>query len=97
MCAGLADLDFPSFPVRPIYFPVRAKKFPVPALREFAYKSWLPVTFLRRIVLFGTTIGEIPGHLPGSREFAGCHGRLARRRGGVYSRRRFSTGGCQER
>jgi hypothetical protein len=36
MRTGLADLDFPTFPVRPIYFPVRPKKFLVPAPREFA-------------------------------------------------------------
>jgi hypothetical protein len=84
MCPGQADLDFPSFPVRPIYFPVTAKKFPVPASREFACKSLLGRPFLRRSGPLGTTIGEIPGYLPGSREFAGCHGRLVRGRAAVY-------------
>ncbi len=64
---------------------------------EFAYKSLSSLAFLRRIGPFGTTIGEIPGYFPGSREFAGCHGRLVRRRGAVYSRPPVPHRGCQER
>jgi hypothetical protein len=72
MYNGRANLDFPSFPVRPIYFPVTAKKFPVPVPREFSYKVLPSLDFLRWIAPFGMTIGEIPGYLRGSREFAGA-------------------------
>jgi hypothetical protein len=66
------NLDFPSFPVRRIYFPVTAKYFPVPAQREFTCKPLPKLIFLHRVWPFRGAKDEIPGYLPGSREFAGA-------------------------
>src|SRR5277367_2301052 len=72
--AELAGLDFPSFPVRQIYFPVTPKKIPGFIATGISCKSQVDLTFSRAVGRFGTTKYEIPG----SREFAGHHARLAR-------------------